>query len=290
MSRSRPSSPRFMAPTNGRHKDLVRRFYDIGSRYYAELYGEHIHDGYYVTGRESREEAQENLVKHLADKAGIRRGEKVLDVGCGIGGSSLWLARHLGAVTVGITISPVQFNMARKAARERRLDCTFLLMDAENMHFDTRFDVIWVVATATHLRDQPRFIASAARFLRPGGRFVIFDWMLGESAADARRDRQIEAVRRGMLLASLHTLPEYMLWFTDLGYQIVSSEDTTAFTIKTWDDALSLVRQLAAWKFIAELGRNEARQAIAFLRSLSVMKAAMEKGRLISGAIVAGKP
>ena len=278
------------APADSRHKDLVRRFYDIGSRYYTEIYGEHIHDGYYVTGRESREEAQENLVKYLADKAGIRRGETVLDVGCGIGGSSLWLAHNLGAVTMGITISPVQLNMARKTARERGENSTFLLMDAEDMHFDSQFDVIWVVAAATHLRDQPKFIASASRFLRPNGRFVIFDWMLGESTADARKDRTVDVVRRGMLLASLHSLPEYLLWFTDLGYSIVSAEDTTAFTIKTWDDALSVVRQLSAWKFIAELGRKEARQAIVFLRSLTAMKAAMEKDRLISGAIVAQKP
>jgi tocopherol O-methyltransferase len=290
LHRRRPSFSRVAAPADERHKDLVRRFYDIGSHYYTELYGEHIHDGYYATGRESREEAQENLVKYLAGLAGIRRGESVLDVGCGIGGSSFWLARNLGASTVGITISPVQVNMARKTARERGDDCTFLLMDAEDMHFDTQFDVIWVLAAATHLRDQLKFIEAANRFLKPNGRFVIFDWMLGDDSSDVSHDRLIDAVRRGMLLASLHSLPEYMLWFTDLGYHIVSAEDTTTFTIKTWDDALSLVRQLSAWRFIAELGVAEARQAIAFLRSLTAMKAAMEKGRLISGVIVAEKP
>jgi len=273
----------------GQHKDLVRRFYDIGSRYYSEICGEHIHDGYYLTGRESREEAQENLVKYLAAGAGIKARDKVLDVGCGIGGSSVWLARNLGASTLGITVSPVQLNMARKKAAEQRADSTFLLMDAEDMHFSTGFDVIWAVAVCTHLPDQSGFIAAATRFLNPGGRFVIFDWMLGNGGPESG-DECIEKVRRGMLLASLHTMPEYLACFTDLGYRIVSSEDITAFTIKTWDDALSLVRKVAVWKFVAELAANEAKHAMNFLQSLGAMKEAMDKGWLITGAIIAEKP
>jgi tocopherol O-methyltransferase len=271
--------------SRSQHKDLVRRFYDIGSRYYSEICGEHIHDGYYLTGRESREEAQENLVKYLAAGAGIKAGDRVLDAGCGIGGSSVWLARNLGAATLGITISPVQLNMARKKAAEHRADSAFLLMDAEDMHFDAPFDVIWAVAMCTHLPDQAGFIGAATRFLNPGGRFVIFDWMLGEAAAPG--DACIEKVRRGMILASLHTMPEYLAWFTDRGYRIVSAEDITSFTFKTWDDALSLVRQKAAWMFVAELAANEAKHAIDFLRSLGAMKEAMATHRLIGGAIIA---
>jgi tocopherol O-methyltransferase len=281
----RPSLP---ARPASQHNDLVRRFYDIGSRYYSEICGEHIHDGYYLTGRESREQAQENLVRFLAAGAGIKARDRVLDVGCGIGGSSVWLARNLGASTLGITISPVQLNMARKKAAEQRADCAFLLMDAEDMHFDAGFDVIWAVAVCTHLPGQAGVIGAATRFLNPKGRFVIFDWMLGGSGREPG-DECIDKVRRGMLLSSLHTMPEYLLWFTDLGYRIVSAEDITAFTIKTWDDALSLVRQVAVWKFVAELAANEAKHAINFLRSLGAMKEAMATDRLICGAIIAEK-
>ena len=94
-------------------REKVQRFYDLGSPYYYEIYGEHIHDGYYVTGRESKEEAQENLIRLLVEKARIKRGARILDVGCGMGGSSIWLAENLGAVTVGITISPVQGSWLR---------------------------------------------------------------------------------------------------------------------------------------------------------------------------------
>jgi tocopherol O-methyltransferase len=294
-SRSRPAPPGGASPERPcaperPPKELIRRFYDTGSPYYAEMWGEHIHDGYYITGRETRGEAQENLVKYLADAARVKAGDRVLDVGCGIGGSSVWLATNIGAATVGITISPVQVDMARKTAAARRADCTFLLMDADEMDFDDEFDVIWAVAVGTHLADQGRFIEKATRFLKPQGRFVVFDWMLGECTAGVPRDRSIEDVCRGMLLASLHSLSEYRLWFTGLGYRIVSEEDVTGFTARTWDDALSLVRRPVVWKFLAGLGMEDINHGLAFVRGLGAMKTSMEQKRLVAGAIVGERP
>lgn len=103
-------------------REKVQKFYDFGSPLYFEVYGQHIHEGYYVTGKESKQEAQENLIKLLAEKARIAKGARILDVGCGMGGSSIWLAKNLGADTTGITISPVQVEMAKKLAQEMKVD------------------------------------------------------------------------------------------------------------------------------------------------------------------------
>ncbi len=138
-------------PTIG---EKVKRFYDLGSPYYLELFGIHIHDGYFISGKESREKAQENLIKLLVDKAKIKNGSRILDVGCGVGGSSIWLAKNLDAVTVGINISPVQVDIANQLAREQKVNSSFLLMNAEDMDFPEPFDVIWVVAALTHFPNQ----------------------------------------------------------------------------------------------------------------------------------------
>jgi tocopherol O-methyltransferase len=105
--------------------EKVKNFYDIGSPYYVKMFGANIHDGYYTTGKESREEAQEGLIRFLAEKAGIRNGSRILDVGCGVGGSSVWLAKNLKAATVGITVSPVQLDMARRLATEQKVNSSF---------------------------------------------------------------------------------------------------------------------------------------------------------------------
>jgi tocopherol O-methyltransferase len=269
--------------------EKVRRFYDLGSPYYLKAYSQHIHDGYYVTGKESRVEAQENLIKLLVEKAGIKTGARVLDVGCGVGGSSIWLAKNLQASTVGITISPVQVELARNLAREQKTDSTFLLMDAEAMNFPETFDVIWAVGVMTHFKDQEKFIKSGARLLNKGGKFVVFDWMPGESVINPRNDRQIKPVAEGMLLNSLHPLSAYLRWFEEYGFRVIYAEDITARTIKTWDDALSVIRDPGTWK----LGRNaslaEIVQILGFFRTIRPMKRAMQKGKIRAGAIVAEK-
>ena len=107
----------------------IASFYDTGSIPYLKVFGQHLHDGYYVTGNESIVEAQENMIRHLALEAGIKPRSRILDVGCGMGGSSAYLARHFQADVTGITISPVQADIARKKCPEGR----FFVMDAEKI-------------------------------------------------------------------------------------------------------------------------------------------------------------
>src|SRR3954468_14084158 len=94
----------------------IRDHYDRLSPFYARFWGEHIHHGLWQDG-ESPAEAQQKLVEELAQRAGIPHATRVLDVGCGMGGSAFWLARELGCSVFGITLSPVQVAIATKRAR-----------------------------------------------------------------------------------------------------------------------------------------------------------------------------
>src|ERR1700675_1262661 len=132
-----------MLRSNDKHK--IIEHYDVVSPYYRSLWGEHLHHGYWIRGDESKEKAQLQLIEHLAQLAGIKRGADILDIGCGFGASSLYLAKHYNATVTGITISPVQVEMAIQAAAVQRLDAKFFLMDAEAMHFHIQFDVPWFV-------------------------------------------------------------------------------------------------------------------------------------------------
>lgn len=270
-------------------KSKIRKFYDFGSPLYMQIYGQHIHDGYYVTGNESKEEAQENLIKLIVEKAGIKKGSRILDVGSGVGGSSIWLAKNLGAVTTGITISPVQIELANKLANEQKASSSFLLMDAENMHFSETFGVIWAVAVMTHLQDQRRFLKLADSFLVKGGKLIIFDWMLHEYSISMQNDKDVKAVLDGMLLPALYSLETYREWVTQLGYQIVYSEDITDYTIKTWDDALSVIKEPQFLQMAQRLTADDIKESFRFFKSVRAMKQAMKKGKLTSGILIAKK-
>src|SRR6185503_342616 len=99
-------------------KQKIIEHYELVSPYYRELWGEHLHHGYWVTGSESKEEAQLALTAHLAQVAQIPKGADILDVGCGFGGSSLYLAREYRAAVTGITISETQAAIAGQNAHD----------------------------------------------------------------------------------------------------------------------------------------------------------------------------
>ncbi|KAI2621722.1 methyltransferase domain-containing protein [Hypoxylon sp. NC1633] len=97
-------------------KDRIKKHYEIASDYYYSLWGQHIHHGLFRAAGETKEQAQVNLINYLLEIAGgLPAGSRVLDVGCGVGGTSRFLAHEHGAVVTGVTISGRQVEIARQA-------------------------------------------------------------------------------------------------------------------------------------------------------------------------------
>ena len=88
-------------------KRVVRQHYDLVTPFYWLLWGRHIHHGLW-NGQESPVQAQQQLTETLAREADMRNGETVLDVGCGMGGSAIHLARTFDCRVTGITLSRLQ--------------------------------------------------------------------------------------------------------------------------------------------------------------------------------------
>src|SRR5215467_10291263 len=150
-------------------KQKIREQYDEISPYCHSLWGEHLHHGYWPDGSESKskEEAQVALTAHLARAAEIKPGARILDVGCGFGGSSIYLAANYQAAVTGITISPVQVAMAQEAADRARVNARFLVMDADYITLEEDFDVIWSIEAISHFTQKPGFFTKTAEMLRP---------------------------------------------------------------------------------------------------------------------------
>ena len=104
------------------------------------------------------------------------KGSRILDVGCGIGGSARILAKYYGFNVTGITISPAQVKRARELT-SLELNCNFQVMDALNLKFeDGVFDAVWSVEAGAHMNDKTKFADEMLRILRPGGYFALADW------------------------------------------------------------------------------------------------------------------
>ncbi|MEB3350744.1 MAG: methyltransferase domain-containing protein [Cyanobacteriota bacterium] len=150
-------------------------------RLLESLWGEHIHLGHYgdPPKRADFRAAKATFVHALVRWSGLDRlppGSKVLDVGCGIGGSARILAREYGFDVLGITISPAQVERARQLTPPD-LACHFAVMDALDLHLPAdNFDAVWSVEASPHMPDKQRYVDELLRVLRPGGRLAVGDW------------------------------------------------------------------------------------------------------------------
>src|SRR3954468_9335349 len=94
----------------------VSGHYDELDAAYRDIWGEHVHHGYWVSRRESPGEAAEALVRLVAERLDLRPGMDLVDIGCGYAGTAGWLAEHRQARVAGFTISEAQAAIARARA------------------------------------------------------------------------------------------------------------------------------------------------------------------------------
>ncbi|NEZ65058.1 methyltransferase domain-containing protein [Leptolyngbyaceae cyanobacterium CCMR0082] len=144
-------------------------------------WGEHIHLGHYGSPprRKNFIKAKHDFVHEMVRWGGLESlppGTTVLDVGCGIGGSSRILARDYGFAVTGITISPQQVKRAQTLTPPT-INAQFKVDDALNLSFpDASFDVVWSIEAGPHMPDKARYAQEMLRVLKPGGILVVADW------------------------------------------------------------------------------------------------------------------
>lgn len=266
----------------------IRWHYDLATVFYRLFWGPHIHHGYWEAD-ESPRQAQVQLTERLADAAGVDTADELLDVGCGMGGSSIHLAKTRGCRAVGITISPLQQRWARCAARlqgvggRTRFECA----DAESIQFaDESFDVVWSVECTEHLFDKPQFFQRAAGWLRPGGTMAICAWLEGEQNNDSAKRELVEEVCEGFLCPSLGTATDYCQWMRQAGLEIDDSFDWTTRVRRTWKLCQQRVERVGLPRLARFVDRDTAR----FLNRFESIDRAFSNGAMKYGAFIARRP
>lgn len=211
-------------------------------------WGEHIHLGHYGSPPQRKDflAAKSDFVREMVNWSGLDKlppKTTVLDVGCGIGGSSRILAKDYGFAVTGITISPEQVKRARELTPQD-LDVNFQVDDAMALSFpDSSFDVVWSIEAGPHMPDKAIFAKELMRVLKPGGILVVADW-------NQRDDRQNplnfweRPVMRQLLdqwshpaFASIEGFSE-LLEATGLTEEKVITADWTQETLPSWLDSI----------------------------------------------------
>lgn len=260
----------------------VERHYDATSFLYRIFWGEHIHHGFWPAPGGSPLDAQVRLVSYLADRAEVARGDRVLDVGCGYGAASRWLAARYDCRATGITISRRQARIASRRHRRAAGWLAVVRSDAAALPFaDRSFDVVWVVECLEHLDDKQAFIRRARRLLAPGGRLALCSWQAGGDQIDRRL---IDSVCDAFLCPSLATATEYRSWCEAEGLVIRCHEDLTRNVEETWR---ILVRRVGRLRPLRWLVGVELRR---FVKGFPSIARAYETGAMSYGLLVAQRP
>jgi tocopherol O-methyltransferase len=223
----------------------IREFYDASSSLWENVWGEHMHHGYYYPGENSRNkdrrQAQIDLIKALIIWADLKSPANILDAGCGIGGSSIFLAQQFDAKVTGITLSPVQAQRGGERAKEFGVEgqVSFEVVDAIAMPFaDHQFDLVWSLESGEHMADKQKFLQECYRVLQPGGTLIFATWChrpTDAKALTAQEQRHLQRIYDVYCLPYVISLPEYEAIAKNIGFQNIKTIDWSEAVAPFWD-------------------------------------------------------
>ena len=189
-----------------------------------------IHFGWWGDGAANHAESLLAMNRFMASRVGVGFGDRVLDAGCGVGGTAMWLAQERTAHVVGITPVPDQVDRARRYAAERVLGdrVRFEQGDYRETGFpDGSFDVVWAQESLCHVADKARFFAEAWRILRPGGRLVVAEYLRRSRPLATEDEGLLRTWLSGWAIPDLGTPEEMERWALDSGFAEVEVDDVT---------------------------------------------------------------
>ncbi len=241
-------------------------------------WGEHIHHGFYPEGRINGVDfraAKRALVERLLSWADPGPVQSVLDVGCGIGGSSRLLHERLDAEVVGVTLSAAQVGRARQLT-DAAAPIRFEQADALHLPFpDDRFDLVWSCESGEHMPDKRTFFAELVRVLKPGGTLILATWCVRPGELSHRERARLDAIYRDWTLPFFIPVEEYaQMALLDGRLRAVRTDDWSRQTSPTWRHQLVLGARDVFWLLRqgpGVIGRSlrDARTALAMIRGFA---------------------
>jgi tocopherol O-methyltransferase len=277
------------------HPD-VRTYYEHTRFDYRTVWNHNrnlaVHFGYYDERATHHHAALENMNRVMADLAGVRQGEAVLDAGCGLGGACFWLATNRQARVTGISIVPRQIEDCRREARRRPADnVDFLEADYTRTPFaDGSFDVVWACESVCHAADKSAFYREAWRLLKPGGRLVMAEYLRRSRPANAEGERLLDEWLRPWAISDIDTAEEHLNHALAAGFKAVEWSDVTPQVRVSLRNLNEICRKWWPWGRLLRALRLVSAIRLANVRASIRQYEALQAGAWQYGMIRAVKP
>ena len=216
--------------------ELVSDLYDVFTHMFLRCWGENFHYGYWLSDEDdsSVDVATDRLTDLLIEHLELRPGQRMLDVGCGIGTPALRLAGTVEAEITGVTINSGQAREANARAAAAGLSHRVKFDHADAMALpypDASFDVAWAFESLLHM-DRSRALAEMKRVLRPGGRLVIADTCQHGPIGPEYQD-ELDDAQAKMAIVEIPSIDDYRAFITGAGLELDELLDVSEHTRRT---------------------------------------------------------
>jgi len=218
---------------------LTDIFYDLVTDFYEWGWGQSFH----FATRFKGETFNESIARHeyyLCSKLGIKKTDKVLDCGCGVGGPARAVARFTGADVTGITINDYQVKRAgRHTPDSLKKRVKYIQGNFAELPFeDNTFDKCFFVEAACHMKDRTKPYGEAFRVLKPGGMLLSYDWLMTEKFNPKNKDhlRIKRGIEHGNGLPDVLTIPQCIGMMKKVGFEVLETRDLAAEAAEEYGD------------------------------------------------------
>ncbi|MFT7120104.1 MAG: tocopherol O-methyltransferase [Neolewinella sp.] len=275
----------------------IRDFYDESTPLWLSTWGEQMHHGFYgADGKRTvdHKQAQLDMIEALLEwgQSPLKVG-RFLDAGCGVGGSSRYLAlRHPEASGLAVTLSPVQAENGNRYNREAgvadRLEIRAQDVYALDPEKDGQFDVIWSMESAEHMADKKALMELFYKLLKPGGQLLMATWCHRlEPPELTETDRKVLGnICRLYHLPPLVSIPTLQLAGEGAGFQHVVTEDWSQAVEPFWGAVIKSGLDPRNWPGLIRAGSSTIKGAWA----MKYMKEGFRTGAIRYGVLRATKP
>ena len=196
-----------------------------------------LHYGIWDDKTKNLTEAVLNANHRLLTLGEIKATDKVLDAGCGIGGSSIYLSKNVGCKVQGITLSEKQVKTATKlvAGKGASEMVSFSQQDYTATNFpDSTFDVAWCIESMQTAQDKGLYFKEMSRVLKPGGRIVIADIFKPE-AYNIDDEKDMQTMINGWAMSDILSIAELHDISRKYAFHVSKLEDVTKEVRKSVD-------------------------------------------------------